>query len=289
MTNWHDPAIVYAEDVALVKLMHALGGIYIWEFLSNLGFEYSVITGKRKFAWTFLLYLGCRWCPLFAITTQVLGFDLYHKIDCQAWVLAAFIFGYLSFAFASSLIVLRVIALWDRNRIVVALTSVFWLATVGSYIYCAATSEAVWDEDAESCRALCTENNRISVFTTFMSDLVLLGLMLLGLLRWKNARQRYGIWWFLCTQGLVWVLVVTLAEVPPTVFIILDLNDPLNLMPQVLALVIMTIGASRMYRGLVDYLTSETHIIVGSGIVPNGQEYAKFESKVAKVKEHDIV
>jgi len=51
----------------------------------------------------------------------------------------------------------------------------------------------------------------------------------------------------------------------------------------------MAIGASRMYRGLVDYLASETHIIVGSGFVPNGQAYAKFESKVAKVKEHDIV
>jgi len=140
MTNWHDPAIVTAENVALVKFMHVLGGIYLWEFISHVGFECSVITGKRKFTWTFLLYLGCRLCPLFAIATQFLGFDLYHKIDCQAWVIAAFIFGYLSFAFASSLIVLRVVALWDRNRNVTALALVFWFANIGSYIYCLPTS-----------------------------------------------------------------------------------------------------------------------------------------------------
>jgi len=44
-----------------------------------------------------------------------------------------------------------------------------------------------------------------------------------------------------------------------------------------------------MYRGLADYLTSEMHTIVGSGFVPNGQGHAKFESKVAKGKDDDIV
>jgi len=269
MTTWHDPAIVIADNVALVKFIHVLGGIYLWEFISNVGFEYSVISGKRKFTWTFLLYLGCRLCPLLAIATQFLGFDLYHKIDCQTWVIAAFMFGYLSFIFASSLIVLRVVALWDRKRNVIALASAFWLANIGSYIYCAVTSRAVWDEDAESCGARHTEHNRIAVFTTLMLDLVLLTLMLLGLLRWKNGRQRSGIWWYLYTQGLVWVLIVTLAEVPPTVFIILNLNDPLNLTFQTLALVIMTIGASRMYRGLAACFASETNVIVDPG--PDGR------------------
>ncbi|KAF8482531.1 hypothetical protein DFH94DRAFT_727832 [Russula ochroleuca] len=77
--------------------------------------------------------------------------------------------------------------------------------------------------------------------------------MLFGLLRWKSARQRCGLWWFPYTQGLAWVLLVALAEVPPTVFIVLDLNDPLNLIFQVLAVIIVAIGASRIYRGLVDH------------------------------------
>jgi len=91
MTHWRDPAVVAAENFALIKLMHVLGGVYIWEFVSNFGFEYSIITGKRKLTWTFPLYLGCRWCPLFAIMFQFLGLDVESKIDCQAWVISTFV------------------------------------------------------------------------------------------------------------------------------------------------------------------------------------------------------
>ena len=46
----------------------------------------------------------------------------------------------------------------------------------------------------------------------------------------------------------------------------------------------MAIGASRTYRGLADYLASKTHVVVGSGFVPNGRGDVKFESEVAEVK-----
>ncbi|KAH9036730.1 hypothetical protein EDB83DRAFT_2414187 [Lactarius deliciosus] len=64
-----------------MRVVHVIGGIYI--SVLYLGFEYSVITKKRKFTWPFLLYLGCRWCPLFSIMFQFLGLDVSHKIDCQ--------------------------------------------------------------------------------------------------------------------------------------------------------------------------------------------------------------
>jgi len=314
MTHWRDPTVVTAENFALVKLMHVLGGVYIWEFVSNLGFEYSIITGKRKFTWTFPLYWGCRWCPLFAIIFEFIGFDVSSEIDCQAWVISAFTFAYLSFAFASALIVLRVIAFWDRNKIAVALASVSWLANIGFYAYSAATSVAVWN--GNSCTVLRTEHGKIAIFSTLASDLVLLVLMIAGLLRWKNARRIYGIWWFLCTQGFVWVLLVTLAEVPPMVFVLLDLNDPLNLMFQIVALVIVSVGASRLYRGLVDHpalgydlneddrngspeelssvntaslkkdcLTQGAHITGGPMIIPNGQSFMVVDFEVAKRKD----
>ena len=31
------------------------------------------------------LYWGCRWCPLFAIIFEFIGFDVSSKIDCQVW------------------------------------------------------------------------------------------------------------------------------------------------------------------------------------------------------------
>jgi len=318
MTRWRDPNVLAAEYFGLIKLIHVLGGVYIWEFFSNIGFEYSVISGKRKFTRTFPLYLGCRLCPLFAVITQFVGINVSHEINCRAWVVMSFIFGYISFGFASTLIILRVIALWNWNKGVVAFASVSWLTSAGTYLYSAVTSDAVWA--GNSCIALHVAHGKISIICTFISDLVLLGLMLVGLLRWKNRPQRHGIWWFLCTQGLVWVVLVTLAEVPPTVFILLDLNDPLDLLFQPVALIIMAIGASRLYRGLADYPalqhpsakaaagregpngpqsipitpihkdgpTGGKHISGESLLIPNGQSFLVSDLEVAKGQNGDI-
>jgi hypothetical protein len=59
---------------------------------------------------------------------------------------------------------------------------------------------AVWNALFEICQALHIETARISMFSTLVSDLVLLILMFVGLLRWGHSRQRYGMWWFLYTQ-----------------------------------------------------------------------------------------
>src|SRR6266850_2412989 len=73
-----------------------------WEFFSNLDYECSVIMGKRKFTWSFpvcsfplhmvgrltrrvQLYLGCRWCPLFAIITYFVLFNLHDEVNCHVW------------------------------------------------------------------------------------------------------------------------------------------------------------------------------------------------------------
>ena len=47
----------------------------------------------------------------------------------------------------------------------------------------AGAATAVWD--GNSCTALRTEHGKIGVFSTLISDLVLLILMLFGLLRWE--------------------------------------------------------------------------------------------------------
>ncbi|KAH9032844.1 hypothetical protein EDB85DRAFT_1162531 [Lactarius pseudohatsudake] len=62
------------------------------------------------------------------------------------------------------------------------------------------------------------------------------------------------------------MITVVLAGAPTTVFVLLNLNDPMNLMFQVPALITMTIGASRVYRGLSDYVHSETNVHMSGGL-----------------------
>ncbi|KAH8994749.1 hypothetical protein EDB86DRAFT_1244775 [Lactarius hatsudake] len=262
MVNWRDPATVAAEELAFIRPIHVTGGIYIWEIIAFIGFEYSVIWKKRKFTWSFLLYLGCRWFPLFFIASQFLGFDTSHKINCQAWIIFSFLSGYLSFMCASALIILRVAILWNRNKTVIAFACAVWICNMAIDAYSLTTLHSAWT--GSFCGVSHTERLRISVLSNFITDVILLVLMLIGLRRWKNASKSFGVWGLLYTQGLIWVMIVTLAEIPPTVFILLNLNDPMNMIFQALSLIITALGAARLYRGLIDYPASNSSVKVVS-------------------------
>ncbi|KAH9063895.1 hypothetical protein EDB87DRAFT_76538 [Lactarius vividus] len=251
--DWHDKARVAAEYLIFTKLTHFLGGVYIWDFVLNLDFEYSILMGKRKLTWTSPLYLGCRWSALSLVIVQFLALDGSRAtIDCQVVIVMVFSFAYLTLLFASALIALRVAlstALWEYNKIVVAIAFTSWLANVIIYAYSTAKSRGYWVE--KECVIQYTFHSNISIFSTLVIDVLLLTLMIGGLLRW-NVRSG-SIFQLMYAQGLAWMLVVALAEIPPAVFIALNLNDPMNMVFQGVGLIIMSIGASRIYRGLVNF------------------------------------
>ncbi|KAH9041780.1 hypothetical protein EDB85DRAFT_1382213 [Lactarius pseudohatsudake] len=232
MTDWKSPVVITAEYFALIKLYHAIWGALIWEFVVNIGFEYSVFTGKRKFRSSFLL------------------------------------FSHLSLACAEALIVMRIAAIWGLNKIAISIASAAWLADAGTLIHGVVVLHGTWSRDLPvgACVITNTVETRTNIIVSFVTDLVLLALMLTGLLRWDNARRKGGIWWLLFTQGVAWMIIVTVAEAPITVLILLNLNDPMNLMFQLPSLVAMTIGASRVYRGLSDYVHKEGDIHMSRGL-----------------------
>ncbi|KAI0259258.1 hypothetical protein BC834DRAFT_1045400 [Gloeopeniophorella convolvens] len=264
MVGWKDPARVAADYLALVKLVHVMTGISIWEILINLPFDLSIFTGKRRFRWTFMLYLGCRWSPIFCLTAMLVGFDVSHKINCMAWVVSVYSFAYLSFMFASALIVLRIAAIWGHNKFAVGLASATWLTSTGLYMRSTIMLRAVSNPQGSSCVTLNTGKNKVTVLVTVATDTILLGLMLGGLLRWTSEQHAGGTPRFLYNQGLVWLVVVALAEVPAAVFIMLDLNDPLNLMFTVPAVVIKALGAAHIYRALAEYSSQDIMCTTGA-------------------------
>ncbi|KAF8273282.1 hypothetical protein EI94DRAFT_1297673 [Lactarius quietus] len=212
---WQNPVRILEDYVVFIKFIHVLGGVYIWEFVSNLDFEYSILTGKRKLTWTSPLYLGCRWSSLSLVIVQFIGLDTSYEINCQGVVFLTFTFAYLSLMFASALISLRVIALWEHNKIIVAVTLASWLANIAIYVYSTVTSRGY--RTGSECAIQDTYHSRISIFSTLASDFLLLTLMIIGLLRWKEALQSGGIFQLMYAQGLAWVLVVVLGEVLPAV------------------------------------------------------------------------
>ncbi|KAI9436279.1 hypothetical protein H4582DRAFT_466082 [Lactarius indigo] len=226
MTDWKSPAVVTADYFALIKLYHTIWGVLIWEFVVNIGFEFSVFTGKRNFRSSFLLYLVARWSPLLCVIIALVGLDPVNRVNCQATVILVFLFSYLSLACAKALVVLRIAAIWRTNKIAMSISAAAWLADAGALIHGVVIVHGIWSESliGAVCEVTNTAETKTHILVSFVTDLVLLALMLTGLLRWENARQKGGIWWLLYTQGLAWMIIVAAAEAPIVVFILLNLN-----------------------------------------------------------------
>ncbi|KAI0271140.1 hypothetical protein BGY98DRAFT_204860 [Russula aff. rugulosa BPL654] len=150
MTDWDDPAVILSEYFGYVNIVHVMFGVYIWEIIMSIDFDYAILARKRQFRSSFLLYFGARWFPLIALILEMLGQDE-HYLNCQLYVITAYLCIYLGFLFASSLVVLRVVAIWERNKIVIAIAACSWLSNLGTCIYCVATTHTIWIAPLRIC------------------------------------------------------------------------------------------------------------------------------------------
>ncbi|KAI0274127.1 hypothetical protein BGY98DRAFT_95476 [Russula aff. rugulosa BPL654] len=126
MVNFHDPVVIARESDKIDKFWSFVGGIFIWEFLITLDYEWSVIRGHRPYRWTIWVYSLTRVATLAAVALNMYSIDATAPINCQVTSDLQFIFAYLAFATSSLLMVLRIIAIWNRKTIIVALATGVW-------------------------------------------------------------------------------------------------------------------------------------------------------------------
>jgi len=250
MTKWHDVLVQFAQGVALIKVVHVFVGLYFWEFVLNFDYEFSLITRKRKFNRTAPLYLACRWSTLCAMIMQLVAFDQSNGVNCEALLIMAFIFSYITFMSASCMIIARIYALWEQKTTIALITFAVFLGNTTAYIYNITITRARRVDSF--CQVDHIVDIRITTISGLVTDIVLLSLMLFGVSRWKQARLMSGIFRIMYTQGLIYVVVITIADIPPVVFILLNFNLPMDQMFMVPAMIIQAVTAMRMYRGLID-------------------------------------
>lgn len=250
MVDWKDPAILLKDYTILVKLNHAMAGLYIWETLLTAGFELDVLRRKRPYRWTIWLYLGTRCTGLLGFICLFIVMDG-TGIPCHSFTIAFFTLGYSSWAFASLIIILRVIAIWDRNMVVSLIAVGTWLGGLALNIRRLIILDGRYSPVTDTCIFLHTHRGITNAFGVLVVDAVLLLTMLIGLLR-PTHRNSAGIWKLLYQQCIIWFALALIAEIPVVVCEVLDLNDAWNDMFIGVALTILSIAAARMYRSLFD-------------------------------------
>jgi len=217
---------VVLHDLAVLKYFwHTTNGIYIWEYLTTLDFELDVIRGRRPYRWTICIYSLTRVSTLMAVVLSFVALDTTTPINCQAWITFLLTFTLLGFAAASLLIIFRIIAIWNKNRLVVGTAITVWATNASVVIFGIARMRSSWDPILQECMVLNTEKNKSSVIGALISDIVLLLIVLIGLLRLLHGGGgTFALGRLLWKQGVIWLLIATVAEVPPAVFVILNLN-----------------------------------------------------------------
>jgi len=111
---------------AVSNLWHTVCGLYIWEYFTTLEYEWSIIWGRRPYRWTIWIYSLAR---VFALLTVVLVFvilDATTPLNCQAAIFSVSSCALLTMSTSSLLIVLRIIAIWNRNKVITTSAIILW-------------------------------------------------------------------------------------------------------------------------------------------------------------------
>jgi len=266
MVDFQDPVVILNEYQAFVKLCHALGGLYIWEFLTTLDYEWNVIQGRRHYRWTIWIYSFTRVATLMAVILNLIGLNVTRPINCQVWVTFNFVFGYLALSSSLLLIVLRIIAIWNKNRAVIVLGTCVWGIYLAFFIQGISQLRSEWLPGFDTCMLPNMERDKLAFIITFAIDLTLVLTMFLGLLRLRGrGGGMFGLARLLWKQGVIWLLFATGTGLITVVFICLDLNPLLNIMFLIPTLISMSITATRLYTSLADF-SSSADIVVDSDL-----------------------
>ncbi|KAF8504744.1 hypothetical protein F5888DRAFT_1658199 [Russula emetica] len=260
MVNLHDPTVVAQDTLAVAKFWSTLDGLYLWEFITNLDYEWGIIRGHRTHNWTIWIYSFTRLATFITVVLNLffISATTPHMYNCQLEVMFQLIFGYLSVSASSLLIVLRILAIWNKKRIVVAIAASTWGVNLIFNIQSIVRIRAEWASVGGGSPAICELLNlsvtKPNTLVTLVANIILLVIMFIGLLsNHLYESGTYSIGRLLWKQGLIWILIATISEVLPAVFICLDLNNLFDYVFQLPSVIAISIAATRMHRSLTQF------------------------------------
>ncbi|KAH6915143.1 hypothetical protein BKA70DRAFT_1420088 [Coprinopsis sp. MPI-PUGE-AT-0042] len=258
--NWSDPLTILRASDAFQKIIFTFFGLYLWELFMTCDFEWSLLTLKRRFHWPLLFFLFCRYCMLFAFVGLIISLSALTPINCRALYTFNSWTGNMAILCASTCLMIRTIALWERRRVIIgilcALCFVHWgLLYRGMFVVI-----AQWDDDLHTCVVVETSPVflNITFFFTMGFDFIILLFTTVALL--ERRATKTGLWKLLFQDGLVYFLVSFTMNAIPAVFNLLNLNTPMNVVATIPAASITSIAACRAVIRLIEFKAPELYV-----------------------------
>ncbi|KDQ51831.1 hypothetical protein JAAARDRAFT_184653 [Jaapia argillacea MUCL 33604] len=255
MVDWHDPDVLRQEDTAFMGAFAFCIGLYIWDFLQTLWFEWALVMRKLPMRWPYIPYFVGRYAVL-SLFAALLTMGLTSSYDCSATIR----FMLVSFAFAvggaSVNLTIRTVVIWRCNRYVTALLvviSVFhWTALfffAGHFTQARPRANGTCDIDSHG------DGSLTAVYAmTIILDLLVFVLSIVGLARFADPAQggrRTRLWRAVLKQGIGYFLLTLLLNVPSLVFASLNLNLMMEVMSSLPAMICSVMASCRAVNSLI--------------------------------------
>ncbi|KAH8990877.1 hypothetical protein EDB92DRAFT_1946401 [Lactarius akahatsu] len=245
-------AVLSKDFITVVKMLHFIDGIKVWYFVSNLDFDWKILTSRPAMKWPSLVYLASRFISIACVVSFLVGLNVTSGINCQAWISTAFALPLIELELCMVLIVIRVIAIWKCSITSISLTITALSVHSGVALYLLIGIRSFLDR-GPNYRGCVVSAPRPRLIMMSVASIVvyafLLVAMLVGLLRYRRARS-FRLWHMLQRQGWIWFALAVVAELPTLILVLWNINPSINLLLQVPRVVIASIGTTTMFRVL---------------------------------------
>ncbi|VDB98218.1 unnamed protein product [Peniophora sp. CBMAI 1063] len=238
-----------ADEVAI-----AFSGLWFHEFVIHLQYDWRLFMqpgAGRPFTshlgkWT---YLACRICPLvFSICLCIFSFP--GRPHCQALMKLAIVSGTLGLTCSSALLSIRVAAVWLWDKRVACILAGIDLTVLAFFVYYMVKVDSSYDPMIQSCILNGVLDDLLPSVALLAGDCVVLALLLTGLQRkWRDVRH-LRLWNVLWSQGLFYLVIAALVEVPVVVLLFVDLDPGVNAIIIDYEVFLLALCSTRMFRFL---------------------------------------
>ncbi|KAJ3487337.1 hypothetical protein NLI96_g3622 [Meripilus lineatus] len=266
MVDWNSPNELQNDATVGVRLIHVLAGVYFWEFVISLHFEWSYIRGTRKLHWPLIPYFLGRYSALGGLIGSVhwnvtvitsSHSSSCRRINCQALMLFLSMCGSLMVGCSTATLALRTMAIWSMSwKCVVPLVVLIlghWAVLIQDVVV--SGGEPIANDACVT--TLGTSQQLMGTFIYSIGlDFIVMVLSAYKLLVQAHDFPRSRLVRLIFQDGLIYFIIVFLVNLPAAVVSSLDLNSIMNIIFALPACVCSVIASGRAVRRLTRFAES---------------------------------
>lgn len=274
MVNWSDPTVIQKCATIFSNLGHVCAGAYTLDIcVAFLDYDWVILTRQRPWRHTMILYFACKYTMLLAIVGMLIALNTTTEINCQALYTFNQFFGSAAIGTASTLLMFRTIAIWNKNLFVTIPLVLIALGHWSILMYSVTSVRSIFSPEAKTCIVLSTGSsnhnlalNLLYLYTMFV-DLTVLVVSTIGLLLTPG---RSSLWKLLFKDGVIFFITAFVCNALAATVLLLNLNPVMNLMFSIPAACLTAGAAARSYIRLSNWSNQEVYIHNSSNPGRNG-------------------